>query len=100
MSPITTFIHQLALGPVHLSLAASRITATALWPAAGGLTRQRVLLRSGLMLLALLMAETVPSFGKIMHLIGGTFTLMLTFILPSLLYIRLRGEYSGTSKHG
>ncbi|XP_043219849.1 amino acid transporter AVT1D-like isoform X2 [Amphibalanus amphitrite] len=65
-----------------------------------GLTRQRVLLRSGLMLMALFMAETVPSFGKIMHLIGGTFTLMLTFILPSLLYIRLRGEYRGTSKHG
>ncbi|KAF0298045.1 Amino acid transporter AVT1B [Amphibalanus amphitrite] len=67
---------------------------------ASGLTRQRVLLRSGLMLMALFMAETVPSFGKIMHLIGGTFTLMLTFILPSLLYIRLRGEYRGTSKHG
>ncbi|XP_037087973.1 amino acid transporter AVT3C-like [Pollicipes pollicipes] len=65
-----------------------------------GLTKWRVLVRSSLMLLALFVAETVPSFGKIMHLIGGTFTLMLTFILPSLLYIRMRGEYHGTSKHG
>ena len=53
-----------------------------------------------MMVLNVLIGETVPSFGKIMHLIGGTFTLMLTFILPSLLYIRLRGEYRGTSKHG
>lgn len=57
-------------------------------------TLKRVILRSFIFGLALLLAETVPSFGSIQALIGGTsFSIML--VLPTLNYLKLVYDRSG-----
>jgi len=50
---------------------------------------KRIALRSILLLLALFIAESVPSFGKILDLVSGTTVSLLTFSLPAFLYMRL-----------
>ena len=39
------------------------------------------------MILVLLTGQTVPSFGSILDLIGGSTVTILTFVLPPILYI-------------
>ncbi|XP_039293205.1 uncharacterized protein LOC111055804 [Nilaparvata lugens] len=51
---------------------------------------KRILLRSGLVMLSLALAEMVPRFDLIMGLIGGTLMGPLMFVLPPLFYARLR----------
>jgi len=50
---------------------------------------KRLLVRSSLLLLALFIAESVPSFGKILDLVGGCTVSLLTFVLPPFLYMTL-----------
>lgn len=60
-------------------------------------TIKRVFLRSFIFGLALFLAETVPSFGAIQALIGGTsFSIML--VLPPLNYLKI--VYDGRSGRG
>ncbi|XP_065557239.1 uncharacterized protein LOC136025283 isoform X2 [Artemia franciscana] len=53
------------------------------------MTWKRIVTRTLLMLLALFIAETVPRFGKILDLVGGSTISLLTFILPPLFYMRI-----------
>ena len=50
---------------------------------------RRVLFRTAMMVLNVLIGETVPSFGKILNLIGGSTLTLMTFILPPVMYLRL-----------
>ena len=50
---------------------------------------KRVLLRSALMLCILFVAASVPHFGAILDLIGGSTVCFLTFVAPSLFYMKL-----------
>ena len=50
---------------------------------------KRVALRTGLVALALFIAESVPSFGRILDLVGGSTVSMMTFILPPIFYMKL-----------
>ncbi|CAB3361564.1 Hypothetical predicted protein [Cloeon dipterum] len=51
--------------------------------------RQRLWLRSSLILGMVLMAESIPQFGKILSLVGGSTITLLTFVLPPLCYMKL-----------
>lgn len=50
---------------------------------------KRCLVRSGIALLMVAIAETIPEFGKILALIGASTVNLLTFVLPNLMYIIL-----------
>ncbi|EDW67765.1 uncharacterized protein mah [Drosophila virilis] len=54
------------------------------------LSCKRILIRSGVLALEVLVAEFVPSFDTLMDVVGGTITGPLVFILPPLLYRRIR----------
>ena len=58
-------------------------------PNEAGLGWQRATLRLALLLAALFIAESVPSFGKILNLVGGSTVSLMTFILPPVFYMRL-----------
>ncbi|XP_014675691.1 PREDICTED: amino acid transporter ANTL1-like [Priapulus caudatus] len=49
----------------------------------------RCLMRTLIMLLVLLLAESVPHFGSILSLVGSSTLMLLTFILPCIFYERL-----------
>ena len=51
-----------------------------------------------MMVLNVLIGETVPSFGKILNLIGGSTLTLMTFILPPVLYLRLTHMTSNEGK--
>lgn len=53
-------------------------------------TWKRCVVRSSVILLAVLLGEAVPRFDLVMGLIGGALTGPLMFILPPLFYARLR----------
>ncbi|XP_066998507.2 uncharacterized protein [Anabrus simplex] len=55
---------------------------------------RRCVLRTCLLLSAILLGEIVPRFDLLMELIGGTLTGPLMFILPPLLYFKLRSMNS------
>ncbi|KAL0280259.1 UNVERIFIED_CONTAM: hypothetical protein PYX00_001604 [Menopon gallinae] len=50
---------------------------------------KRCIVRAGIMLTMLVVGETIPRFGKILSLVGGSTITLLTFVLPSLFYLRL-----------
>ncbi|KAK3879830.1 hypothetical protein Pcinc_015637 [Petrolisthes cinctipes] len=50
---------------------------------------KRVLLRSSLLLIEVVISLAVPSFDKILNLIGGSTVPIFSFILPSLMYMTL-----------
>ncbi|XP_072025937.1 uncharacterized protein [Amphiura filiformis] len=50
---------------------------------------KRVVLRTIVCAFVLFVAETIPSFGAILSLIGGSTVTFLTFVFPSFFYIRL-----------
>ncbi|RWS25637.1 amino acid transporter ANT1-like protein, partial [Leptotrombidium deliense] len=54
-----------------------------------GFSLKRVATRVSVLILIVFMGETVPSFGKILNLIGGSAIALLSFILPPLLYLKL-----------
>ncbi|XP_036344061.1 amino acid transporter AVT1C-like [Rhagoletis pomonella] len=51
---------------------------------------KRIALRSSVVGLEVLIAEFVPNFGVLMDIVGGTIIAPLVFILPPLLYRRIR----------
>jgi solute carrier family 32 (vesicular inhibitory amino acid transporter) len=51
--------------------------------------KERLWLRSGLMFGMVIMAESIPQFGKILSLVGGSTVTLLTFVLPPLCYMKL-----------
>jgi vesicular inhibitory amino acid transporter len=50
-------------------------------------------MRSAVVFLGVALGESVPRFDIVMSLIGGTLTGPLIFILPPLIYSKLRGLY-------
>ncbi|XP_071792147.1 uncharacterized protein [Asterias amurensis] len=51
---------------------------------------KRICVRSAVVALVLFVAETIPKFGIILGLVGGSTVTLLTFVFPSLFYIKLR----------
>ena len=56
---------------------------------------QRAVLRSVIVLVLALIAETIPHFGPILSFIGGSTVSILGFILPVICYVRIK--YQSTS---
>ncbi|XP_060063323.1 uncharacterized protein LOC132543823 [Ylistrum balloti] len=52
-------------------------------------TLKRVLVRTGLVALVLFIAETIPHFGAILSLVGGSTTTLLAYVCPSVFYLKL-----------
>ncbi|XP_033113774.1 amino acid transporter AVT1J-like [Anneissia japonica] len=50
---------------------------------------KRCIIRSIVVACNLFVAETIPHFGAILSLVGGSTVVLLTFVFPSLFYIRL-----------
>ncbi|PSN34891.1 hypothetical protein C0J52_16728 [Blattella germanica] len=50
---------------------------------------KRCLIRTGMMCIMIFIGESIPKFGKILSLVGGSSITLLTFVLPSLFYMRL-----------
>lgn len=50
---------------------------------------KRCLIRSILLLIVVFVGETVPEFGKILALIGGSTITLLTFVFPQIFYMSL-----------
>ena len=50
---------------------------------------KRCVFRTSSVLLLLFIAESIPSFGAILNLIGASTVTLLTFIFPPLFYIKL-----------
>lgn len=60
-----------------------------------------MLLRTFLFVLILFAAESVPSFGIILDLIGGTTVACMTFIFPGVFYLLFRmSKPEGVIQHG
>ncbi|KAK3879828.1 hypothetical protein Pcinc_015635 [Petrolisthes cinctipes] len=55
---------------------------------------KRVVTRSVIVMCQILIGITVPSFGKILNLIGGSLITICTFILPPLMYMKLADDRS------
>jgi len=53
------------------------------------LTWKRILFRSCVVICLLFVAESLPNFGSILDLIGGSTVTLLTFVFPPYFYIRL-----------
>lgn len=50
---------------------------------------KRCIVRSCLVLLMVVVGETIPKFGKILSLVGGSTVTLTTFVLPPYFYMRL-----------
>lgn len=50
---------------------------------------KRFLVRSGILLLVLFIAQSVPNFGPILSFIGGSTVSLSSFILPCIFYVLL-----------
>ncbi|XP_046390882.1 amino acid transporter AVT1B-like [Ischnura elegans] len=50
---------------------------------------RRCVIRTAIMVAMVIVGETVPSFGKLLALVGGSTVTLLTFVLPPLFYMRL-----------
>ena len=50
---------------------------------------KRVVFRSLVVLCLLFISETIPDFGSILDLVGGSTVTLLTFVFPPLFYMRL-----------
>lgn len=61
-------------------------------PLVSEFNRRRCILRSGLVMFLVLLGEAVPRFDLIMGLIGGCLTGPLMFILPPILYYKLKKQ--------
>ena len=51
---------------------------------------KRCLLRTVVMIIIIFIGETVPKFGKILSLIGGSSVTIMTFVFPPLFYWKLK----------
>jgi hypothetical protein len=50
---------------------------------------KRCLVRTGMMCVMVFVGESIPKFGKILSLVGGSTITLLTFVFPSFFYMRL-----------
>ncbi|XP_064594698.1 uncharacterized protein LOC135461499 [Liolophura sinensis] len=50
---------------------------------------KRCVVRTAMMALVVFVAETIPRFGGILALVGGSTTTLLAYVLPSLFYLKL-----------
>ena len=50
---------------------------------------KRCVLRTAILFAVLFVAETIPHFGAVLDLVGGSTVTFLTFVAPSLFYLRL-----------
>lgn len=50
---------------------------------------QRCAVRSGIMLLVIFVAMSIPNFGKVLDLVGGSTVTLMTFVFPPVFYMRL-----------
>ncbi|XP_033607702.1 amino acid transporter AVT1A isoform X2 [Cryptotermes secundus] len=50
---------------------------------------KRCLVRTGMVCVMVFVGESIPKFGKILSLVGGSTITLLTFVLPSFFYMRL-----------
>ncbi|GIY87877.1 hypothetical protein CDAR_499711 [Caerostris darwini] len=57
---------------------------------------KRIALRSAIMLGVVFVAQSVPRFGKILNLIGGSLTTLTSIIFPCLFYFKLCGQQDPT----
>jgi vesicular inhibitory amino acid transporter len=48
-----------------------------------------VLFRSSVVLCLLFISESIPNFGSILDLVGGSTVTLLTFVFPPFFYMRL-----------
>ena len=48
-----------------------------------------------MMAINVLIGETVPSFSKVLDLIGASALTLMTFIMPPILYLRLTSHTDG-----
>ncbi|XP_047110975.1 amino acid transporter AVT1H-like isoform X1 [Schistocerca piceifrons] len=55
---------------------------------------KRCLLRSIMMLTMLFIGESIPKFGKILSLVGGSTITLMTFVFPSFFYMKLCDQKS------
>lgn len=106
--PTSTFLHMAAfLVALQLSLT-SAISNSALYQHVEdcmGIAREfnhrRCIIRTVLIILAIVLAESVPRFDLVMSMIGGTLTGPIVFVLPPLFFIRMhkiKKEYEKTLK--
>ncbi|XP_037087053.1 amino acid transporter AVT1B-like [Pollicipes pollicipes] len=56
---------------------------------------RRVLFRTAMMAVNVLIGETVPSFSKVLNLIGASALTLMTFVMPPILYLRLASNTDG-----
>ncbi|KAL3882288.1 hypothetical protein ACJMK2_028650 [Sinanodonta woodiana] len=52
-------------------------------------TYKRIISRTAMVICVLFVAETVPHFGAILSLVGGSTTTLLAYVCPSLFYLKL-----------
>jgi vesicular inhibitory amino acid transporter len=48
-----------------------------------------------MMILLIFTAESIPSFGRILDLIGGSTVTLMAFIMPPLFYFKLCSQTNG-----
>lgn len=61
-------------------------------------TWKRCIARSAIVIVVIFVAESVPHFGAILSLIGGSTTTLLSYILPCVFYLKLaKGSNNQTS---
>ena len=58
---------------------------------------KRVLFRSGVLVILLLIGLSLPSFGAILNLIGATTITLLNFVFPPLFYLMLDKKHNSGS---
>jgi vesicular inhibitory amino acid transporter len=77
LNPVFQGIEQICNAPAHFSI-------------------KRFTIRSLVLLLVLFIAQSIPNFGPILSLIGGSTTALTSFILPCVFYVLLcnQPEYS------
>jgi len=51
---------------------------------------KRIMVRTSVVILCIVIAEAIPSFGAILSFVGGSTVTMMAFILPCFFYLRLK----------
>ena len=59
---------------------------------------QLILFRTTVMCVILFVGETLPNFGAILDLIGGSTVTLLTFVFPPIFYLLLRKDPAGSKR--
>ena len=57
-----------------------------------GFTWKRCVFRTVVVAIVLFVAETIPHFGAILSLVGGSTVTLLAYVCPSLFYLKLSAE--------